>query len=1085
MAGASGSESDDESDSGLIRTFDIPDMNATRKDLVDALKNAQLEMGRLVVENRALRSKLAVFEQTNKKQQSIKGPDVHGYLGGIKTLGKKFGFMQEPWITLAVFTAAPANGPPPHATPQDLEAMFKTPKVYAQYLTCAIYEHVPHKYHDLVDWTSFPNFGNNFVKYVNAGRSSAVNTLKANLPKILAECKITSNKGDLLYHPGEDRNGPPSAYPPIFYTAQKKNIRTQLLNPVLPMALRCMIFGPASIADKGNVKPLSTTLGYLWQLPTEGLTIGSICFTLTALISVLSGVDTQFEEKGKTSGIPFQTYFRGYKKLLMKTVETPGVQNILKVWTTAVFKKVAAAKLLDEPVIPDDKAEAAAEAEFAAAMEGMTLGEDPAVENLNPAFDWGQDDVDNASESEQQIEGGHQGIDQEEEEQELEEEEPVPAAMARGRGGGAGRARGGARAVVLDSDEDLDEDLAVVEPRRTGRRRAAVPAVIEPPAQVQKKVSGRKRGHVYVLMIFLQVPNAAGDAPPQPAPTGPAPEAAAGAAPGCEERWKNLADDSSKRTWAIYDETGVFVCLCRHGFILLVADMFGSKYALSVCNELIKAFPAGLGNGYDIGCGSSSTIWNSPLGAKALLAKFRLLVGAFHGQTHNCLCQLLYLATYVFGLGLEDLEGCERFFSRSNALATSVRYASIFHRKQTLAAFFKHFDAHEIYANLSKFLVNNYWQALDILAGEPMFLSAMQLAGITDLNEFPKRLDQEFTFLKSLMGDSEEDTLQMEYYQRLVNFADRCVKLELVKKEGSKSSRTVIRHAQENYDKAYAEVQESEIKMGVVDRWEDTFPEWAEAAHLVSTKRYRLAVLKLECLVVQRMFELTKMNLSQTGYKLRKHIAKALQVRSQAIRNALKSYNTAAKSMVPPARQLRWDEVIEYAFLSDFDLLRKPAELSEIQRAREEIQRCNIEIHRVITSIRDEKIFLMAKEDEVRQSNPGLAWCIRRYRFRREQYNSTHMQRFQDLAKKAGERFTGTLEPGVRLSKVVPTSPMEGVLDPSREAAEREAQEIARQMEESGDRDEELEINDDLGERIEEEQLAEQLDTLYLVSEDA
>lgn len=61
---------------------------------------------------------------------------------------------------------------------------------------------------------------------------------------------------------------------------------------------------------------------------------------------------------------------------------------------------------------------------------------------------------------------------------------------------------------------------------------------------------------------------------------------------------------------------------------------------------------------------------------------------------------------------------------------------------------------------------------------------------------------------------------------------------------------------------------------------------------------------------------------------------------------------------------------------------------------------------------------------------------------------------------------------------------MEGVLDPSREAAERKAQEIARQMEESGDRDEELEIDDDLGERIEEEQLAEQLDTIYLVSED-
>ncbi|KAJ7039975.1 hypothetical protein C8F04DRAFT_1208839 [Mycena alexandri] len=408
-----------------------------------------------------------------------------------------------------------------------------------------------------------------------------------------------------------------------------------------------------------------------------------------------------------------------------------------------------------------------------------------------------------------------------------------------------------------------------------------------------------------------------------------------GAARGCEERWKNLADDASKRMWGVYNETGVFICLCRHRFILLVADMVcsgeSSKYPLAVVNELMEVFGAAIGAGYDIGCGLASTLWNSPLGAKALLKKFTFLVSAFHGHTHNRLCQLLYLASYVLGLGLEDLEGCERFFSRSNSMAGSVRYASVFHRLQTLTSYFKHFNTHETYTNLSKFLVNNYWQALEILEGESALHSAMQAAGIDDVSEFPKRLESEFKFLKSLMADSEEDTLQMEYYQRLV--------------KDSNASTTVRRHAQENFDKAWAEVQETEIRMGVKDRWLDTSPEWAEAAHLVSTKRYRLALLKLECLVVQRMFELTKMNLSQTGYKLRKHIAKALQ------------------SIVPPGRQLSWSEVIEYAFLADFDLLRKPAELGEvrpwatpvarllldkyfkIERAREEIKRCNIEIH--------------------------------------------------------------------------------------------------------------------------------------------
>ncbi|KAJ7042225.1 hypothetical protein C8F04DRAFT_1252201 [Mycena alexandri] len=587
----------------------------------------------------------------------------------------------------------------------------------------------------------------------------------------------------------------------------------------------------------------------------------------------------------------------------------------------------------------------------------------------------------------------------------------------------------------------------------------------------------------------------------------PTPEAPAGAAAGCEERWKNLGEDSLKRMWGIYDETGIFICLCRHGFVLLVEDMVRSgelsKYALAACAELLEDFDGAVGSGYDVGCGFAGTLFNSPLGAKALLKKFMFLVGAFHGHAHNRLCQLIYLATYVLGLGLEDLEGCERFFSKSNAMAASIRYASVFHRRQILASYFKHFDTNETYANLSKFLVDNYWQALEILEGEPALYLGMKAAGIDDVTEFPRRLEAEFTFLKSLMADSEEDTLHMEYYQRLVNLADRRLKLELTKCKDSTASATVRRHAQENFDKAWIEVQETEVRMGVKERWLDTSPEWAEAAHLVSTKRYRLALLKLERLVVQRMFELTKMNLSQTGYKLRKHIAKALQVRSQAIRNALNSYNTAAKSIVPAGRQLSWSEVIEYAFLADFDLLRKPAELGEvrpwstpaarllldkyfkIQRAREEIRRCNIEIRRVITSIRDEKAFLTAKENELQESDPGLAWCIRRYRFRRERYDLVHMERFQKLAKQAGSGFTGTLEPGVRLRQVIPEpSGMEGVVETGRQEEEIQAQALAREMEAVGASEDEEDDDDDVGGEEEDSKLAEELHTIFIVSED-
>ena len=58
-----------------------------------------------------------------------------------------------------------------------------------------------------------------------------------------------------------------------------------------------------------------------------------------------------------------------------------------------------------------------------------------------------------------------------------------------------------------------------------------------------------------------------------------------------------------------------------------------------------------------------------------------------------------------------------------------------------------------------------------------------------------------------------------------------------------------------------------------------------------------------------------------TGYKLCKHIAKALQTHSQAIHSVLDSYNAAAHALTPPCQQLEWKDIIEYAFLVDFDLL--------------------------------------------------------------------------------------------------------------------------------------------------------------------
>jgi hypothetical protein len=62
----------------------------------------------------------------------------------------------------------------------------------------------------------------------------------------------------------------------------------------------------------------------------------------------------------------------------------------------------------------------------------------------------------------------------------------------------------------------------------------------------------------------------------------------------CAGRWHNMINDMTSRMWGIYDETGIFVALCRHGFILIVADMVqsGELYvSLKDLFEKLSFFP--------------------------------------------------------------------------------------------------------------------------------------------------------------------------------------------------------------------------------------------------------------------------------------------------------------------------------------------------------------------------------------------------------------------------------------------------------------------------------------------------------------
>ncbi|KAK7018516.1 hypothetical protein R3P38DRAFT_3320220 [Favolaschia claudopus] len=518
----------------------------------------------------------------------------------------------------------------------------------------------------------------------------------------------------------------------------------------------------------------------------------------------------------------------------------------------------------------------------------------------------------------------------------------------------------------------------------------------------------------------------------------------------CASRWKNMMEDVTSKMWGVFDETGIFLALCRHGFVLLVEDMVKSgeltKYPLAMVDALLDAF--GLENrsigkgkrvfGYDCGCSFETTVKHSPLTEKAQANGFRSLVGSFHGHAHNRRCQLSFLATYVKGLGLEDLEGCEHYFSRSNALVKCTRYASKFHRRQEITTFMKQIDDLETSANLSKFLCDNYRQAIKILRTEPALKQWMVKEGVDNYEEFRVWLEEEKSYLERIgesAGEKRVETLEMEYVQKLINLegsrkrlndirvAQRAAAADDADYNPAAVSPVARRHAQEQYDRDLDVVKDLELQLSIDVRWTSESPEWPQALQDIANMRFQKAVDAIEVVIVERLLEMTKAGQGNTGYKLRHHIAKALQARSKAIRNAIDRYNTVALSMDPPMPTLSSEEVVNYGFLSEFDILRdtddnirnRPWTRLSYRLALDKYFKLNIEIKRVVTWIDDEDWFLRKKEAEYKTLDPTLACHIDRYRQHRARSDSKHMSRFWELAKTPG--FTGSVSVGVAVEK--------------------------------------------------------------------
>jgi hypothetical protein len=175
----------------------------------------------------------------------------------------------------------------------------------------------------------------------------------------------------------------------------------------------------------------------------------------------------------------------------------------------------------------------------------------------------------------------------------------------------------------------------------------------------------------------------------------------------CGSNWKAATSkELPPASKEVFEQTGVFACLCRHGIVefliefvqsgeryvfffrylslLVLTLLCRAKYALAAVAKILEVFGEDQGLGYDINCVLDVTLRNSSLRDEVAKKRLQCVVDAFHCWAHKRYCQLKYHPLYRSGFGLEDLSTCERFFSSLNGTARNIRHSSSFHWMQSI-----------------------------------------------------------------------------------------------------------------------------------------------------------------------------------------------------------------------------------------------------------------------------------------------------------------------------------------------------------------------------------------------------------------
>ncbi|RXW20422.1 hypothetical protein EST38_g5446 [Candolleomyces aberdarensis] len=380
-------------------------------------------------------------------------------------------------------------------------------------------------------------------------------------------------------------------------------------------------------------------------------------------------------------------------------------------------------------------------------------------------------------------------------------------------------------------------------------------------------------------------------------------------------------------------------------------------------------------------------------------------------------------------------------------------------------------------------LLGNYNQAHQIIYEEGMKLNeTLEAEGISteDLDQWQQ--DQRKYFDSNLGKEPEENLHRIAYVELLMEYSEARDKAhfkgtaflnaipddynihqnpapETYESTLSKTRQleTHRRRAREKVKELEGELVEMELRLHIEKRWDAATPEYCQTAQYINERKYHRALEDVQKLVVQRLFELHRLNLSSIGYKARVALAKAIRTRSRAIQTAINRYNCAVLAL-GRTDTLDFARAAQFNFVEEFELLKNShADLTgarwkeprireamkrhqRIKRAHEEVARLHVEILRVYSAIEAEEEQFRDVLRRLKVSKDPIHATVNEFCRRRSRANRVVMSslyKITDLPAYRGPKLTrgrrkGELE-GDRNSMEIDSESIEADLDDARE----------------------------------------------------